>query len=162
MFGSGGRCMQDSGGSRLTGRRAMSVEANKALCRRYFDDLWTGGDEQFIDRHVAEDYVFHDPGTPGGVHGTSGLHRYYGRYRTGFPDMRFTVDDQVAEDDKVVTRWSVVATHSGPFLGLPPTGKTVHVTGINIFRIADGQLVEGWHNLDVLGLLRQLGIAPTP
>jgi steroid delta-isomerase-like uncharacterized protein len=136
----------------------MSVDENKALGRRYFEDLWTAGDEDFIDRHVAADYVFHDSATPGGVRGTEGLRRYYGRYRLGFPDMRFTVEDQVAEGDKVVTRWSVEATQTGPFLGLPASGKSVHVTGINIFRILDGQIVEGWHNLDVLGLLQQLGI----
>ena len=100
----------------------MSVEENKSLGRRYFDDLWTAGDEGFIDRHVAPDYLFHDPGTPGGVRGTDGLRRYYGGYRSGFPDMRFTVEDQVAEGDKVVTRWSVDATQTGPFLGLPATG----------------------------------------
>jgi steroid delta-isomerase-like uncharacterized protein len=139
----------------------MSVEENKALGRRYFDDLWTGGDEGFIDRHVAPDYVFHDPGTPGGVRGTEGLRGYYGRFRSGFPDMRFTVEDQIAEGDKVVTRWSVEATQTGPFLGLPASGKSVHVTGINIFRIVDGCIVEGWHNLDVVGMLEQLGIAPS-
>lgn len=139
----------------------MPVAANKELCRRYFDELWTGGDEEFIDRHVAENYLFHDPGTPGGVRGTDGLRRYYRRFRTGFPNMRFTVEDQVAKGERVVTRWSVESTHAGPLLGLAPTGKTVHVTGINIFRIADDQLVEGWHNLDELGMLRQLGLAPS-
>jgi steroid delta-isomerase-like uncharacterized protein len=139
----------------------VSVEENKSLARRYFDDLWTGGDEGFIDRHVSPDYVFHDPDTPRGVRGTDGLGRYYGRFRTGFPDMRFNVEDQVAEGDKVVTRWSVEATQSGEFLGMPPSGKTVHVTGINIFRIVDGYFVEGWHNLDTLRLLQQLGVNPT-
>jgi steroid delta-isomerase-like uncharacterized protein len=138
----------------------VSVEENKSLARRYFDDLWTGGDEEFIDRHVAVDYVFHDANTPGGVRGTDGLRRYYWRFRAGFPDMRFTVEDQVAEGDKVVTRWSVEATQSGPFLGMPPSDKTLHVTGINIFRFVDGYFVEGWHNLDTLGLLQQLGAVP--
>jgi predicted ester cyclase len=75
--------------------------------------------------------------------------------------MRFNVEDQVAEGDKVVTRWSVEATQSGEFLGMPPSGKTVNVTGINIFRIVDGYFVEGWHNLDTLRLLQQLGVVPT-
>jgi steroid delta-isomerase-like uncharacterized protein len=140
----------------------VSVDENKSLARRYFDDLWTGGDEEFIDRHVSPDYVFHDASTPGGVRGTDGLRRYYGRFRAGFPDMRFTVEDQVAEGDKVVTRWSVEATQSGPFLGMPPSDTTIHVTGINIFRFVDGYFVEGWHNLDTLGLLQQLGAVPAP
>jgi predicted ester cyclase len=73
----------------------------------------------------------------------------------------YTVDRQVAEGDKVVARWSVDAIQTGPFLGLPATGKSVHVTGINIFRIVDGRIVEGWHNLDVIGMLEQPGIAPS-
>jgi steroid delta-isomerase-like uncharacterized protein len=140
----------------------VSAEDDKSVARRYFDELWTGGDQSFIDRHVSSDYVFHDSGTPGGVRGTDGLRRYYSRYREGFPDMRFTVEDQIAEGNKVATRWSVEATQSGPFLGMPPSNKSIHVTGINIFRIVDGYIVEGWHNLDVLGLLQQLGVAPAP
>jgi len=72
------------------------------------------------------------------------------------------VEDQVAEGRKVVTRWQVQATNTGPFLRIPPTGRRVQISGINIFRVVDQTIVEGWHNLDVLGMLQQLRIIPAP
>ncbi len=79
-----------------------------------------------------------------------------------FPDSQLPVEDQIAEGDKVVTRWTCRATHTGEFQGMPPTGKYTTMTGTTIFRIANGKLVEGWTNADMLGLLQQLGAIPAP
>ena len=81
---------------------------------------------------------------------------------TAFPDVHFTIEDQVAEADKVVTRWTWRGTHQGPFQGIPPTGKHVMVTGVGINRFANGKVVENWTNMDILGLLQQLGVVPAP
>jgi hypothetical protein len=80
----------------------------------------------------------------------------------GFPDLDVTIEDQIAEGDKVVTRWSAKGTNSGPLQGMPPTGKAVRVTGANVARLAGGKIVESWFNFDMLTLLRQLGVVPTP
>ncbi len=87
---------------------------------------------------------------------------FYTGLRAAFPDIHFTIEDQIAAADRVVTRWSARATHSGEFQGIPPTGNAVVVTGIDIDRIADGKVVECWPVVDELGLLHQLGVAPSP
>ena len=83
-------------------------------------------------------------------------------YFSAFPDLHLTIEDQIAEGDKVVTRWTARGTHQGPFMGIPPTGKRAVVTGIAIDRFANGKFVENWNNGDDLGLLQQLGVVPVP
>lgn len=82
--------------------------------------------------------------------------------RAGFPDAQFTIDDEIAEGDKVVNHWTFCGTHQGEFAGIPSTGKAVTMTGMGIVRIADGKVAEIWDEFDALGLLRQLGVIPTP
>ncbi len=96
------------------------------------------------------------------IHGREGIEQFYGALRAAFPDLRITIEDQVAEGDRVVTRWTARGTHTGAFQGIPPTGKQGRMTGIDIDRIADGKVVECWVNSDDLGLLQQLGVIPTP
>ena len=83
-------------------------------------------------------------------------------YRAAFPDLQFTIDDVIAQDDKVVIRWSSRGTHRGELMGLAPTGKEATSSGISIDKIADGKIVESWNHWDTLGLMRQLGAAPPP
>ena len=80
----------------------------------------------------------------------------------GFRDWNISIEDQIAEGDRVASRWAASATHTGPVMGMPPTGKTVQVTGVNVARFADGKIVESWFNFDMLTLLQQLGAIPTP
>jgi SnoaL-like polyketide cyclase len=80
----------------------------------------------------------------------------------GFRDWNITIDDQIAEGERVATRWTASATHTGPVMGMPPTGKPVRVTGVNVARFAEGEIVESWFNFDMLTLLQQLGAIPTP
>jgi predicted ester cyclase len=88
--------------------------------------------------------------------------QFYATLRAAFPDIHFMIEDQIAEGDRVVTRWSARATHTGEYQGISPTGKQLSVTGIDIDRIANGKVVECWPHMDELGLLQQLGVVPTP
>jgi steroid delta-isomerase-like uncharacterized protein len=111
-------------------------------------------------RQLAPGYVGHDPAIPHEIAGPAAERELAAAYRVAFPDLAITIEDQIAEDDRVVTRWTARGTHLGAFRGIPPSGKQVSLTGINIIRVAGGKAVEGWMSLDELGLLRQLGAMP--
>ena len=137
-------------------------EQNKAVVLRAVGQVWNRGDYDSLDDLVASDIVIHSP-TPGGdIHGPEGLRQFYGALRAAFPDLHFTIEDQVAAGDRVVTRWTARARHTGVFQGIPPTGRQVRMAGIDIDRLADGKVVECWPVMDELGLLQQLGVVPTP
>jgi steroid delta-isomerase-like uncharacterized protein len=141
---------------------AMSAETNKAIVRRFYEEVFSQGKLAILQEITAADYANHDPSAPSGgwPGGPDGLGMVVGAYRTAFPDVQMTIDDQVAEGDKVVTRWSARGTNSGSLMGMPPTGKSIAITGISIERIAGGKIAETWVNFDLLGMLQQLGIAP--
>ena len=140
----------------------MSIEQNKATARRWFADIITQGKLDVADEIFAANHVAHDPhGPPGGwPNGPESLKTLAGPFRAAFPDLRVTIEDQIAEGDKVVTRWTARGTHSGPLKGMPATGNTVAVTGANVARLSDGKIVESWFNFDMLTLLQQLGAIP--
>jgi steroid delta-isomerase-like uncharacterized protein len=96
------------------------------------------------------------------IHGREGIKQFYATLRAAFPDIHFTIEDQIAEGDRVVTRWTARATHTGEYQGIPPTGKQFSLTGIDIDRIANGKVVECWPIADELGVLQQLGVIPAP
>lgn len=137
----------------------MSLEENKALIQRFYDEVWNRGNLAVTDEVFAADYVRHDlrPGhAPAGPEGQKEIARLF---RAAFPDIRMTVTFMVAQDDMVVARWVTHATHTGAWAGLPPTGKAVTFAGVNIFRIAAGKVVELWNHRDDQGLRDQLGAA---
>ena len=138
----------------------MSTEDNKTNDRRIYDEAWNQGNMAVVDEGVATTYVGHDPLSP--IHGPEGFKQYLMMIRSAFPDIQMRVEDQMAEGDQLVTRWSGHGTHQGPLMGIPPTGKQGTVTGIVISRYANGQIVETWANWDTLGLLQQLGVIPAP
>jgi len=138
----------------------MSTEQSKAMDRRVYEEVWNGGNLAVIDELVAANYVDHDPNPTSTLEGLEGLKQSVTMYRTAFPDVHFTIEDQIAGGNTVVTRWTARGTHQGAFMGIPPTGKQAMVTGISIARVADGKFVEGWTNFDALGLLQQLGAVP--
>lgn len=140
----------------------MSTEENKALVRRQFEAIWDGGNLAVIDELYAPNYVNHDPANPEQAGGPGGFKQRVSLYRTAFPDLHLTIEDQVAEGDKVVTRWTASGTHKGDLMGTPPTGKSASVTGMLISRIEGGKFVEEWVNWDTLGLLQQVGAIPAP
>ncbi|MGH2352878.1 MAG: ester cyclase [Chloroflexota bacterium] len=127
----------------------MAGEENKAVIRRYYEEAWNGQDLAVVDELVATSYK---PGGPDGEkHLIAGAH-------TAFPDIRFTIDDLLAaERDSVVIRWTAQGTHQGKFRGISPTGAQVTWSGITIYHLSGGQLIEGWAKSDQLGLLQQLG-----
>jgi steroid delta-isomerase-like uncharacterized protein len=141
-------------------RRCMSAEENKALVRRVFEEGWNAGNLDLFDEADAPDYVLHDPSVPEDVRGVEGVKRFASMYLRAFPDLHFTVEDQVAEGEKVVTRWTSSATHQGELMGIPPTGNRTAVSGITISRVSGGKLAEDWNVWDTLGLIRQLGVVP--
>lgn len=135
----------------------MSTESNKALVRRYLEATWNERDRAAIDEAIAPEFIQHTPGVPPGRDGVKG---FFQMIDSAFPDARMTVEDVVAEGDRVVWRFTIHATHTGPFQGIPATGRAVTITGMNIARMAGGQIVESWGEQDNLGLLRQLGVVP--
>ena len=140
----------------------MSTEENKAIARRWSEELWSKGALAVADEIIAPTYVRHDPGDPFAVEGPDGVKLLVMGLRAQMPDLHITIEDLVAEGDKVVTRYVATGTDTGEFMGKAPTGKQVRVTAIQIFRIIDGKIVESWANRDDLGVLRQLGVIPAP
>jgi steroid delta-isomerase-like uncharacterized protein len=135
-------------------------EENKRIARKVFEDVLTERNLAVVDEFVATDYVGHTPLLE--LHGPEGAKQFDAMLHQAFPDLEITVEDQIAEGDKVATRWTARGTHEGEFQNIPPTGRRVEFSGIAIFRIADGEFVEGWNIPDLLGLLRQLGVVPGP
>jgi predicted ester cyclase len=136
----------------------MSIEANKAVVRRYWYELWNEKRGEIIPEIAQEPVAFHFPG--GQAHQPPNLTTWFDTALVAFPDVYFSVDIEMAEGDLVASRWSYVATNTGEFLGRPATGKRVVDKGIDIFRIENGKIVEMWVAQDSLGLLQQLGVLP--
>lgn len=137
----------------------MSTETNKALARHFregMDKTKGGGFEDY----VAADGVSHFPGSP--PLNRDQVAALVAMFYTGFPDLHHTIDDQVAEGDKVATRLTFHGTHLGDFQGIPPTGKEVTFSAIVIDKYRDGKMVEHWSMSDTLGLMQQLGVIPQP
>jgi steroid delta-isomerase-like uncharacterized protein len=136
-------------------------EQNKALARRAIEEVWNQGKLTVIDELTAPTATFHDANVPGGkFSGPEGLKQFVQIYRTAFPDVRLTINDQIAEGDKVVTRWTATGTHKGQLMAIAATNKHATVTGVDIDRYQDGKVVEAWASYDMFGLLQQLGVVP--
>jgi len=136
----------------------MSAEENKAFLRTWVEEVWNKGDIALADQQIAANYVYHDPQHP--LYGPAGFKGLHAMFRGAFPDLHFTIEDMVAEGDKVAWRYKGEGTHKGELQGIPPTGKRAVVTGTLISRIVNGQFVEDWNALDMLGMLQQLGVIP--
>jgi len=138
----------------------MSVEENKALSSR-FAEAWDKKDMAVMDELLATNFV-HRPGPPGAAPDREGFKQFTSMLYTAFPDIRFTVEDVVAEGDKVATRATCRGTHKGEYMGIPPTGKQVTWTMIFIRRFEGGKIAEQWTEADMLGLMQQMGVVPSP
>ena len=138
-------------------------EENKALIRRYFEEIWDKGNLDLIDELFTTDFVRHGPtGTEGEVRGLEGFKALVGMYRTALPDLRVPIEDLIAEGDRVVTRWRAHGTHQGELMGNAPTGNRASVSGILINRISGGKIEEEWVDYDTLHLMQQIGGVPQP
>ena len=137
----------------------MSAE-NKALVRRYVEEVLNNRNLTLIDELFAPIFTDHDSSMPE-AKGPAGVKRLVAIVHTSFPDLHFTIEDMVAEGDKVVYRYRVRGTHQNDFMGIAATGRQISFTGIHIYRVRNGQLQEEWENWDALGVMRQLGaLAP--
>jgi steroid delta-isomerase-like uncharacterized protein len=139
----------------------VATEDNKALMRRSYGEVWAKGNLAVAKELVADSFVDHMP-MPDQRPGRDGHNDAVLAIRGAFPDLQLSVEEILGEGDRMVGRWTMIATHSGELMGIPATGKPVELQGIDIVRIADGQIVEMWHIEDVLGLLIQIGVVPTP
>ena len=133
----------------------MSATNNKLLADRVWEEVWHQGDLERIEELFASDFVRHDPGRE--IHGPEENRQFIKGFRAAFPDVHFTVLDQIAEGDKVAVRYRLQGTHLGDFQGMPPTRKQVGYSGILIYRVANGRIAEQWTEFDLLGFLKQLG-----
>lgn len=138
----------------------MTAEHNKATARRFFEALGAN-DQAALNELVAPDFVAHHSATPGPLNRET-LLQGIGMVSAAFSNSQYTIEDQLAEEDRVATRVTWRATHTGDFQGYPPTGKEIEVSGIAIERHKDGQIVERWLNYDQLGVMQQLGLVPFP
>jgi steroid delta-isomerase-like uncharacterized protein len=137
----------------------MSLESNKQLAQQVWEEVWHQGQLSRIDDLFTTDFVRHDPGGRE-LNGPEQNRQFIGSLRAAFPDLHYSVEDQIAEGDKVVVRYRFRGTHLGIFQGMPPTGKQVTYTGILIYRMLNGKIAEQWTEFDLLGFLRQLGVLP--
>ena len=137
----------------------MSSEQNKAIVRRLIEEAWKG-DLSVVDELIDRDYVGYDPSNPEPLRGPDGFKENVSTFRAAYSDARIIVDEQIAEGDKVVTRWTGRGTHDGDLMGVAPTGKQVTVSGLTLSRLANGKVVEEYTNWDTFGMAQQLGVVP--
>jgi steroid delta-isomerase-like uncharacterized protein len=135
----------------------MSTETNKAIVRRYFEQVFNEGRRDLAEEFLAEDIELHGSGLAPGL---EVVKQWFNMFAAAFPDQQMIVEDVVAEGDRVVARTTLNGTHQGELQGIPATGKAVSVPSITIFRLDNGKIAEGWLINDNLGMMQQLGIIP--
>jgi steroid delta-isomerase-like uncharacterized protein len=135
----------------------MSAEVNKALVRRFYEEVWGRGNTDAAFEVFADDYVRHDLRPVEALPGPAGQKKIADDFHAAFPDLEFTVDMIFGEGDFVVGRWTASGTHLGPWGGIEPTGRRATYSAVNIFRFEDGRVAEIWNHRDDLGLAEQLG-----
>jgi len=139
----------------------MSTDTNKSLVRHFIDNF-NKKDVEALAQVFAANYVLDFPGGPGTAHGVEGIKQATRDFITAFPDLHCGTDDMLAEGDRVVWRWTMRATHKGNLGPFPASGKAVTLTGISLFRLANGKIVEDKVRADMVGLLQQIGVIPAP
>jgi steroid delta-isomerase-like uncharacterized protein len=138
----------------------VSIEQSKAIVRRLVREVWQNASEAAIDELLADDFVFNYP-SPGASSDREGYKRAIMEPSTSFSDIQFTMEDMVAEGDKVAVHWTGTATHTREFFGFAPTGKRVTLAGISIMQIADGRVIREVGDINTLDVLQQIGVFPT-
>jgi steroid delta-isomerase-like uncharacterized protein len=133
---------------------------NAALARRFIDEVWCKGNLGVVDEILSPSCVLHDP-IAGDLKGIDALKARVREYRSAFPDLRIDIDELIVAGEKVVTRWTASGTHKGPLMGIPPTGRTSAVSGMEIAHFVNGKVVEDWTTWDTLKFMQSLGVAPS-
>lgn len=134
----------------------MTTE-NEVVVLRWWDELWNRGDVSLVDELHTPDFTDHDPANPWVPPGPEGMRQKVEAYRAAFPDLQFAMEKVLSAGDHVVTHWRCRGTHLGEVLGLAPTGSSIEIEGISIFRLENGRVAEQTLVWDALGMLRQLG-----
>jgi steroid delta-isomerase-like uncharacterized protein len=143
--------------------QSATMTEREALARRFFEEAFNEGRLEVLDSVTSDDYRSHDPQDPyPDLRGPAAARAVVKHYRAAFPDVRFTIEDVVDQRDRVAIRWTATGTHRGELNGLAPTDRRVTVSGMTIQRMAGGRVTEAWTNWDTLGLLQQIGAAPSP
>jgi steroid delta-isomerase-like uncharacterized protein len=140
--------------------KMMTMETNRRLMHRFVEFINTAS-EQLATELIAPNARFDVPGQAEPMQGPTGYLSVIGMMRAGFPDIQWTLEEMVAEGDKVAARFTMRGTHQGTFFGVPPTGKSIKVQAMNFYQFSDGQIVEEYGQPDLLGLLQQIGAVPT-
>jgi steroid delta-isomerase-like uncharacterized protein len=138
----------------------MSIEAHKTLVRRYYQEVLNAGNVGLLDELAVPDYDEHSP-FPGQPNGIEGLKARVGAILASFRPV-FALRELIAEGDTVVAYWTNTGKHQGEFMGIPPSGRTVTISGVDVHRLRDGRMAEHWHVIEELQMLQQLGVIPTP
>jgi steroid delta-isomerase-like uncharacterized protein len=141
--------------------QAKIEEQNKELARRFLEEAWGKSNQDVVDELLAENFVLHNP--PQDVApDKEGYKQWVSMSTAAFTTVESRVEDIIAEGDIVVTRWTYLSTHEAEFMGIPPTGKQITMTGISIDRFEDGKIVEEWIEMDQFGMMKQLGMELKP
>jgi steroid delta-isomerase-like uncharacterized protein len=139
----------------------QNLDRNKALYQHYIQQVFNQGQLDLLDNLLAPSYVYHEA-PPGTLPGAAGIKQVVSMFRAAFPDLEITIDDQIAEDDKVCSRATTRGTHQGEIFGIPATGRVVTMTGLTVVRIVEGQIAESWVKNDLRSLMNQLGARSAP
>ena len=141
----------------------MSIaENNKAIVRRQIEEMWNKGNLDLAQEFFTSDFVGHDPFLSEEIHGPEGFKEFVATSRASLPDLHMRIEDQIAEGDRVATRYVIFGTYEGEVQGIRATGKRVEVSGTGIDRLSGGKIAESWEHYDALGMLQQLGVVPSP
>ena len=140
----------------------MSAEETKMIYRRYAEEIWNEGKDELIEELVSPDLEIHYTALPEPIRGREGLRQFIAMFKSALPDLRFDLEELVAEGDKVGVTWTGTGTHKGDLMGIPPTGKQLRLQGMSWARVRDGKLEENRIFSDDLGLMQQLGVIPAP
>ncbi len=139
----------------------MTIDDNKAIVRRFIDEIFVQGNKTTVDELLADDFTAHTWPSPSGDP-KADLKGAIDRTSKGLADPSFTIEDMIEEGDRVAVRLTTAATHVGPFMGMPPSNKRYEIGEIHWFRVRDGKVTEHWHQLDQMGMMKQLGALPEP
>ena len=138
-----------------------SVTTSKELYRRWIDEAWTKGNVDVLDDMHTPDFFDHS-GLPGVSPDTAGMKQFIAGLHAAFPDLAITIEDMVAEGDRLVGRWVMTGTNTGSFNGMPATGRPVTLSGFDLLRVEGDRFAEVWAVADIAGMLQQLGVMPAP
>jgi steroid delta-isomerase-like uncharacterized protein len=139
----------------------MSADA-KTIVRRLYEEAWNKRRLEVVNEIISPSHALHAPNISGSSVGPEAYKRQLSLFLAGYPDLRITLEDTIAEKNKVVACWSISGTHKGDFMGIPATNKRVSVDGITIHHIANGRIMDSYSNWDALGMMQQLGVVSAP